>query len=297
MKWRIALGAGAVLLLLLPLTLLLSRPLRPAPSTGRHVLPMLDAAERRSLETYARPCKHSSDCEHPLRCVRNPETFISICSDSECLSDSHCEERRVCRDVDLADDGSLVRVCVLQGTHVEGERCVKFPDRASEACGPGLLCGGQQGWCGRPCQKDVTKNCPEGFFCADVVPQPLCLPSCETRGCPAGQQCIRFKEGASACAEVYGTNCQSAPCPENEVCKVLDATTAPGKAWMECVQECDRGGPATCPEGRRCFVAGYCLPPPCDPREPNACGAGFRCEQQHPAIPGRCWPEWALPAP
>ncbi|HEX8441173.1 hypothetical protein [Archangium sp.] len=296
MKWRLALGVGAALLLLLPLTMLLSRPLRPAPSTGRHVLPMLDAAERRGLETYTRPCKHSSDCEPPLRCVRNPQAFISTCSDSECLSDSHCGDRRVCRDVDLADDGSLVRVCVLQGTRVEGERCDKFPTRVAEACGPGLLCGGREGWCGRPCQKNVAKDCQEGFFCADVVPQPLCLPSCEARGCPAGQHCIRFKEGASACVEVYGKNCQSAPCPENEVCKVRDAFTAPGKAWMECVRECVMGGPATCPEGSRCFVAGYCLPPPCDPSDPNACAAGFRCEQKHPAIPGQCQPEWA-PAP
>jgi hypothetical protein len=297
MKWRMLLGVGAALLLLLPLALLLSGILRPTPSTGHRVLPMLDAAERRRLETYTRPCKHSSECESPLRCVFNPRTFMSACSDSQCLSDSHCEDRRVCRDVDLADDGSLVRVCVLQGTRVEGMRCDKYPSHASDACGPGLLCGGRQGWCGRPCQKDVANTCPEGFFCADVVPQPLCLPSCEARGCPAGQQCIRFKQGVSACMEVYGTNCQSSTCPENQVCKVLDASTAPGKAWMECVEECDRARSATCPDGRECFVTGYCLPPPCDAQQPTACATGFRCEQLHPALPGRCEPEWTTPAP
>lgn len=296
MRWRIALGVGAALLLLLPLALLLSSLLRPAPSSGQQLIPMLDSAERRSLETYNRPCKHSSECEHPLRCVLNPRLFMSVCADSQCLSDSHCEDRHVCRDVDLADDGSLVRVCVPQGPREEGMRCEKYPSRADEACGPGLLCGGRQGWCGRPCQKDVAKDCPEGFFCADVVPQPLCLPSCETRDCPAGQQCIRFEQGASACMQVYGTNCQSSTCPEDEVCKVLDAVTAPGKVWMECVEECDRARSATCPDGRQCYAGGYCLPPPCDPREPTACGAGFRCVQRHPAIPGRCWPEWS-PAP
>lgn len=297
MKWRMILGVGAaLLLLLLPLARLLSGLPRPAPSS-QYILPMLDAAERSSLETYARPCTRSSECEPPLRCVRNPQTFISECTDSQCLADSHCQDGRVCRDVDLADDGSWVRVCVLQGTRVDGEQCDKYPYRADEACAPGLLCGGREGWCGRPCQKEVANACPEDFFCADVVPQPLCLPSCAARGCPAGEHCIRFEEGASACMEVYGMNCQGSTCPENQVCEVLDAFTAPGKVWMECVYKCDRAGPKTCPEGRECSVAGYCLRPPCDPHEPTACGAGFRCEQEHPALPARCWPEWRSRSP
>lgn len=293
MKRRLALGFGAAFLLLLPLALLLSGVLRPNSPAGRHVIPMLDAAERRSLETYGRACTRSSDCEAPLRCLQDARTWHSVCADSQCMSDSHCEDRRVCRGAAVSEDGSLMRLCVLLGTREEGERCEELPSRAEEACGPGLLCGGHEGWCGRPCRMSVANDCPEGFFCADTVPEPLCLPTCEARGCPTGQQCIRFEEGASACMEVYGSNCQQTACPERHVCKVLDGITAPGKAWMGCVRECGRELPA-CPEGLFCFTR--VCERPCDPQASTSCGAGFRCVRNHPSKPGRCWPEWS-PAP
>ncbi|HZH16750.1 MAG TPA: hypothetical protein VE057_20515 [Archangium sp.] len=293
MKWRMMVLGICVVLLLLPLALLLASVLRPEPRQGARFIPMLDGAERMRLETYGRACMRSSECEAPLRCLRDLRSWRSFCADSQCMSDSHCEDRRVCRGVAASEDGSLMRLCVLLGTREEGERCEQLPSRADEACGPGLLCGGREGWCGRPCRLDAAKDCPESFFCADAVPEPLCLPTCEARGCPTGQQCIRFAEGVSACMEVYGSNCQDSGCPESQTCKVLDGITAPGKVWMACVRECGKGLPA-CPEGRFCFTATCELP--CEPHEPTSCGAGFRCVKHHPARPGRCWPEWS-PAP
>src|SRR3712207_8854396 len=42
------------------------------------------------------------------------------------------------------------------------------------------------------------------LFRSSTAPEPLCLPTCEARGCPPGQHCIRYDEGSSVCAEVYG---------------------------------------------------------------------------------------------
>ena len=109
---------------------------------------------------------------------------------------------------------------------------------------PGWLCSGrEEEWCARPCRLGDSQGCPEGFFCADTVPQPACLPTCETRGCPAGQQCIPFSEGVSVCAQVYGPQCQQTPCPDGRECDVTHDPPHPGKVWMECVEECGEGLP------------------------------------------------------
>ncbi|QSQ28507.1 hypothetical protein JY651_42995 [Pyxidicoccus parkwayensis] len=172
----------------------------------------------------------------------------------------------------------------------EGERCEALPSTRDEACAEGLLCGGRQGWCGRPCRRGEADACPEGFSCADVTPEPICLPSCETRGCAEGQQCIRFDEGVSTCARVYGRQCQQeATCPEDSQCKVLDSQSRPGSVWMDCMRKCGEGRPA-CPSGSVCYM--WRCQPSCDPHVPGTCGEGFRCEQLKPEKPWVCRPDW-----
>jgi hypothetical protein len=135
---------------------------------------------------------------------------------------------------------------------------------------------------------DAT-SCAEGFFCADVFPEPVCLPTCETRGCPEGQECMHYKNGASVCEVVYGPQCQKAPCPENRECTVIPSSHLPGKVWTECVVECGKGHPA-CPEGTACN-RWHCLPT-CKPGAPNACAEGYRCAQEDERSPWVCLPDW-----
>ncbi len=55
-----------------------------------------------------------------------------------------------------------------------------------------------RGWCGRPCQGRSPGRCAEGFVCAEDLPEPACLPTCEAGG-PA-RRCGPLVPGApSAC--------------------------------------------------------------------------------------------------
>jgi hypothetical protein len=289
--WRAALAILAGLLLPVPLVLLALGVMFPKPwspeSDGARVSPVLNVEERTRRVTYRRECQDSSECEKPLGCVSDGRVWADYCTDSQCMTDAQCSEGFVCRSVATAGAGPLVRFCITEGLRQEGERCDPLPSDKDEACAPGLLCGGREGWCGRPCQRD-SAGCPEGFFCADVAPQPLCLPTCVSRGCPEGQRCVGFEEGASACAEVLGPDCQQSPCAGGSECRVLSATH-PGKVWMECVQPCGEGRPE-CPAGNICYL--WRCQPSCDPQKPGTCGEGFRCERAKPESPPVCWPDW-----
>jgi hypothetical protein len=179
--------------------------------------------------------------------------------------------------------GPLVRACIPVGVRQEGQRCVSIPADQEEACSLGLICGAN--WCGRPCKRDVPASCPEGFFCADATPGPLCLPACEARGCPAGQECIRFSKGVSVCAVVRGENCQQSGCPSGQTCDALDREDRPGEIWMDCATRCGKGD-ASCPEGAFCQRT-YCRTP-CDPEGPNVCGQGYYCGRFGPDEPWVC---------
>lgn len=293
MKWRAFLGIVAGLLLPMPLLLLLGGFLQPtlrgADSGRRSISPILDTEERTRRVTYRRYCSLSSDCEPPLGCLSDSRLMTHYCTDSQCRTDEECPEGQLCQSLATTGGGPLVRLCIPIGVRQEGEHCIQVPHRKEVACGPGLLCSGEDGWCARPCSKDNAASCPEGFFCADVAPQPVCLPTCETRGCPEGQQCIHYKEQSSACAQVYGPHCQQTPCPDSRECDVGDVPQLPGKVWTECVELCGEGRPP-CSEGLVC--AGWHCMPPCDPRGPNTCAEGYRCKQRKPDRPWVCEPDW-----
>jgi hypothetical protein len=293
MKWSAALGVLAGLLLPVPLVLLLSEVLYPGlhprgPEEAR-VSPVLGIEERMRRVTYQRSCQHSSECEAPLGCLADARLRRHYCTDSKCMTDLQCPEGQVCGTVTTVGGGPLVRMCIPLGVRQEGESCVNLPDDRGAACVPGLLCSGSEGWCARPCRKGESPGCPEGFFCADVKPQPVCLPTCETRGCPEGQQCVRYKDGVSTCAVVYGPHCQQSPCPEGRKCDLTDDPRHPGKVWLECVEECGEGLPP-CTPGLVCD-GWHCLPP-CDPQGPGTCGEGYRCAQSRPNRPWTCQPLW-----
>jgi hypothetical protein len=280
-------------LLALPVVVLVGYLLRPdtrgtLQGQGK-ISPMLDVEERTRLTSYKRSCQEDSDCEAPLGCVADGRVGSLYCTDSQCVADTQCPEGLVCRSVATLGDGPLVRLCIPVGPRKAGERCDHTPVRQNEACGPGLVCGGKNGWCGQPCRPDEVASCPQGFFCAAVAPEPLCLPTCEAQGCPSGAHCIRYEEGVSVCAEVYGLNCQQAPCPAGRSCQILDGVTVPGKIWMDCTQTCGGGRPE-CPQGQICSV-GICSRT-CDPQRPGECGEGFRCQQFKPGRHWECAPDW-----
>jgi hypothetical protein len=290
-RWRTALAVLMGLLLPVPLLLLFGSVPQVGPEAlppqRWRVSPVLGFEERMRRVTYERECRKGSDCEEPLGCLRDRRTRRRYCTDSECSTDEQCPEGQTCQSLPTLDDGPLVRYCIPLGVRQAGEECFQPPSDKKYACGPGLVCAGQEGWCGRPCQEEAG-SCPEGFFCADVAPQPVCLPSCEARGCPAGQQCVLYKEGVSRCAVVYGPNCQHTPCPEGRKCDVFDVADQPDKVWMECVEPCGEGKPP-CPEGRACDIT-RCQPA-CDPQTPGMCAEGYRCERSKPKTPWVCQPD------
>ncbi|SEM98919.1 Cys-rich repeat-containing protein [Stigmatella aurantiaca] len=287
---RALIGMGVGVLLPLPLVLLLGTLLRPSLSSDARVSPMLDTEQRMRLATYGRTCESSSACEPPLGCLYELRHGKAYCTDSQCLTDAQCPEGEVCRAFATGEQGPLVRICAPLGVRQEGEGCFKVPVDQQSACASGLLCGGKDNWCARPCRLDTPTECPDGFFCADTTPQPVCLPTCEKRGCPSGEQCIRFGEGASQCASVYGTSCQQVPCPEGQRCTVRTDPPQPGKVWMRCVAECGENHPP-CPTGMICDDW-QCIPG-CDPQGPAICAEGFRCRQAWPDAPFACHPDWS----
>lgn len=293
-NWRTALGVLAGLLLPLPLILLLKGGMDPGLpesglSEGVSVSPVLTSEERMRLMTYRRDCGLSSECEPPLGCLMEARARKQYCTDSQCTTDMQCPEGQVCRSLTTSGDGPLVRFCVPVGVRQEGEACITITETRAAACAPGLLCGGRDGWCARPCQQDVEKACPKGFFCVETLPQPVCLPTCEAQGCPEGQHCIRFDEGTSVCADVYGPQCQRSPCSANSECDVSIEPSQPGKVWMECVERCGEGLPA-CTAGLICD--GWRCKKPCSPQAPDMCGEGYRCRQRRPDQPFACYPDW-----
>jgi hypothetical protein len=292
-NWRTLLGVCAGVLLLLPLVLLLGGLLQPrvrteAPTGGR-ISPLLDSEQRTRLMTYGRLCESSSDCEPPLGCLYESRRGLAYCTDSQCTLDAQCPEGQSCQTLATDDTGPLVRFCVAIGVRQEGEGCLNVPGDKEHACAPGLLCGGQDGWCSRPCRPGLAAGCPEGFFCADTTPQPVCLPSCETRGCPEGQFCVRFTEGSSVCARVYGPNCQQSPCAESSKCRVHLAPPQPGKVWMSCLARCGEDYPP-CQAGMVCD--GWHCVQACDPQGPEVCAEGYYCDRRTESRPFSCEPEY-----
>ena len=292
MNWRKAVAVCAGVLLPLPLVLLLGGLLRlhvPVESpSGERVSPMLTGEQRLRLVTYGRACGPGKECEQPLGCLFDVRYSRPYCSDSQCLMDEQCPEGQSCQRLATWGDGPLVRACVPMGPRQEGEGCVPLPRDKVSACAPGLLCGGRnEGWCGRPCRLEDSAGCPEGFFCAETLPQPLCLPTCETWVCPADQQCIRFDEGVSVCAQVYGPHCLDTPCADDRKCEVNYAPPYPGKVWMECVEPCGENLPP-CGAGKVCD-GWHCLTA-CDPQGPHVCGEGYHCSRRGEDRPFSCQP-------
>lgn len=255
------------------------------PSSGEARLsPVLSNEDRLKLKTYQRPCKKGEECEAPLACLPHPGLFKAYCTDSECVTDAQCQEGYSCQVLQSWDNGLGIRKCIPLGIRKEGERCVSIPASQDEACWPGLLCG--LDWCGRPCKKGVPGTCPEGFFCADVTPGPLCLPACELSGCPEGQECIRFNQGVSACAVVHGGNCQQTGCLSGQTCERLDREDRPREVWMQCVTPCGKEGHPSCPQGLICEY--FSCKKPCDPEALDDCGPGYRCGRFRPERPWVC---------
>lgn len=256
------------------------------------ISPVLSREERLQRATYQRACLKSAECEPPLGCLKYPRLREFFCTDSQCVTDAQCEEGKTCQALLTEGDGPRVRACVTQGVRHEGEECSPLPGRREEACAPGLRC--LEGWCARPCDTESPGSCPEGFFCADDVTGPVCLPSCEGRGCPEGQQCVRFptrkvSQPVTACRAVYGPNCRESPCAEGQRCIVNHAPDRPGEVWMACMQRCGKDDEPSCPDGLVC-VRPYCRQP-CEPGVPGACGPAMKCEQIRPDEPWVCRPE------
>jgi Cys-rich repeat protein len=293
MNGRTLLSVCAGVLLPVPLVVLLGMLLHPEQAleaeTGARISPMLDGEQRMRLVTYRRDCETSAECEPPLGCLYSFRYWHAYCIDSECLTDAQCPEGQVCLKLATQQSGPLVRQCIPVGMRQEGENCHRVPEDQKGACAAGLVCAGRYAWCALPCHLDTPEECPEGFFCADTTPEPACLPTCEKRGCPAGQQCIQFLEGASQCMQVYGTNCQESPCPEGRQCQVMPDPPHPGKAWLWCVEKCGKDRPP-CPTGKVCSE--YECVPACDPQDPAACAEGFRCRKPWPDSPFGCQPDW-----
>ncbi len=293
LSWRGIGRVGACLLLPLPLMVLLWAMLKPdIPAGGpasSPASPLLEPEQRMRLTTYHRRCRTSTECEPPLGCFFDARYKHAYCTDSQCMTDAQCPEDQACRGLATKENGPLVRMCIPVGQRQQGEACAPAPKDKSYACGDGLTCGGlNYNWCGQPCRPGAQAQCPTGFFCADTVPAPLCLPSCEQRGCPDGQQCVRFEEGASVCAQVHGVNCQQSTCAEDRTCLALTSPPKPGEVWMECIERCGNGLPS-CSPGKVCDVW-QCLQG-CDPQASDVCAEGYRCGQPGPERPFACRPD------
>lgn len=287
------LGILVGVLLPVPLVLVLvaarpeTLPVHPVPA---NVSPVLSFEERMERMTYLRQCEKSVECDAPLGCLKHWRLITPVCRDSDCSTDTDCDEGSSCQWFETEGEGPQVGLCITQGTRGEGERCRSFPSKQTDACGPGLRCF--EGWCGRPCMRNGSESCPAGFFCAEEGA--TCLPTCEGLTCPEGQQCVRpnnraGEQNGSACVTVHGSNCQPSGCPEGQRCLVFDAPHRPGEVWMECSQRCGEGRPE-CPQGLLCHRL-FCRQP-CDPQAPGGCGSGRRCGQSAPDEPWVCQPDW-----
>jgi hypothetical protein len=273
-RWRPL--AALTLLLPVPLLLLLGGQWLGtlAPPEPRHekLVPMLSQEQRLQRQTWHQPCQRGEDCEPPLACFFDTRALGLYCTDSSCLMDRDCREDFTCATVETWG-GELLRRCILEGARQEGDACRRLSQKREQACARGLLC---DQWCGRPCRPEKPGSCPEGFFCPpDRGPAgSSCLPTCEERGCPPGQSCVRFDNGSSVCAVVHGPPCQQTPCPEEQFCATHTVPGVAGKVWMRCEASCSTQGPP-CPEGSFCF-GDRCLRT-CDLETPGHCGPGEKC--------------------
>lgn len=292
---RVFLGVCTGIVLALPLMLLLGFLLRPRlpvqPPRGVRISPMLDPEQRMRLTTYLHACRSNAECEPPLSCLFEYRSGRSYCTDSKCATDAQCREGMVCRALAARDRGTQVRICVAVGVRQQGEGCEASPPDKEFACATGLICGGHDhSWCAKPCHLGIPSDCPQGFFCADVEPEPVCFPTCEEHGCPEGQRCVRYDAGASVCARVHGRDCQAAACPENRECWTRENASHPGEAWMECLEPCGKGVSTTCGAGTSCDV--FRCVTDCDPHVPGMCPEGYRCAQHGPGTAFACRPDW-----
>ncbi|MBM7113464.1 hypothetical protein [Archangium primigenium] len=246
-------------------------------ASGWRRLPMLPADARQALPTFLRPCESSADCDALLVCQYASAFRARICVGSDCTTDSDCPPSTVCRWIPSEDPGARVAVsaCAFSGVLPEGAPCVRLGEREDEGCEPHLVCAD---WCGRRCGSWLTGACPEGTFCALEGPDgPVCLPTCEGRACPKGQDCVRRDGGVSVCARVHGSNCQREPCAPGRVCRVDTRPFRPGEAWMACATPCEGEGSAA----RGCDGLGACLDGRCweycSPMEREPCLEDFVC--------------------
>jgi hypothetical protein len=289
MRWRISLAILLSLLLLLPLAwaihVVTFGGLRPAPDA--QVAPMLSPEERQRLMTYERPCAGREDCEPPLGCFFNTRSRWMYCTDSRCLTDQQCPEDMVCRTLKTVGGTPPIRHCALVGVRKEGEPCAEMSSLSDAACERGLVC--QDRRCGQPCQLNKPGSCSEGFFCQEGLNGPSCLPTCEGRTCPNGQECVQFEHGVSVCAEVHGQNCQRTPCPGGQKCSVWDPFDHPREVWMTCLIYCDEASISSCPEGFVCQL-GACRKS-CEPAVPNACGPHYKCYRYSEKYAWTCEPD------
>jgi hypothetical protein len=295
MRWRTPLAILLGLLLLLPLawSIYVAMFGHVAMLGGSHptsevkVAPMLSAEARRRLMTYERPCGGSKQCEPPLGCFFNTRSRWVYCTDSRCMTDQQCSDDMACRTFKTLGQGPAIRHCTLVGTQKEGDTCYDMSDSRDEACERDLVCQGNR--CGRPCRMGEPGSCPKGFLCREGINGPSCLPTCEGRACPEGQDCIRLDEGVSVCAEVYGQNCQRTPCPGGQECFLDNPVSHPREVWGTCLLYCDEKSPSSCPEGFVCQI-GACRKS-CDPAVPNACGPHYTCYRYSEKYAWTCDPD------
>jgi hypothetical protein len=285
MKWRTLLPVLTCILLPLPVVaLILMSVWRPTPpvalDTKTALIPMLDVGVRRALGTYERSCTEDAECDAPLVCLRIESELRSECTDSRCMEDKDCPEGFACLPLKTRNGKALVRRCSLIGNRKEAEKCEPLALSLHLGCERGLLC--QAGWCGRPCRLDDPSSCSTGFFCSEGHEgPPSCLPTCEGRTCPEGQQCLAVSGGASLCRQMQGPDCRRTPCPEGHTCKLLSPPQRPWELRTECRRDCDFKTP--CPEGFACYH--FECRQKCDPRGPSTCGPGQICGQRSPTNP------------
>ena len=288
-RWQTWVAALLGILIPLPLVWLLwltwQKPQQPSPVAT--FIPMLQPDHRRALLTYQRDCHSDAECDPPLGCISSSISQARYCTDSMCETDAQCPDGFACAPLKTLEGNRFVRACTLIGERKEGERCAVLPSNLQEGCTQGLLC---QGRCGRPCQLDNPSSCPEGFFCSEGRQGPAsCLPTCEGRMCPEGQQCISQGRRGSICATVHGEDCLQQPCPEGQKCVTLEPFHRPGEAWRECRQPCGGTSDSPCPEGTVCHL--YQCIKTCEPEAVSSCEPGFTCTRRHDTEPWRCIPE------
>ena len=290
MRWRTFLILLPCILLPLPLVglvfMAMWQPAAPAPRE-MNLIPILTQDVRRALPTYERVCNTDANCDAPLGCLRIESELRSECTDSRCMTDEDCPEAFSCIALKTRSGKSLVRRCSLAGERKEGEMCDSLATSLRLGCARGLHC--QAGWCGRPCRPDDQSSCPTGFFCSEGSDgPPSCLPTCEGRSCPEGQQCTPDEGGASYCMRMSGPDCRQRQnrCPKDHACRVMSPPQRPWDVRTECRQLCDRKSP--CPEGTVCLL--FECRKVCTPQDPSTCGPGLTCGQRISSDPWYCLP-------